>query len=260
MSETDQIQELTDKIKKFVIEADMDIVGIADVNNDLFLEAPETHQPKNILEDASSVIVFGKAMPRSIFRLTNHHTNLVHRTYHSLYKFLDITGVRLARYIESFGHYSISIPSYNPLAIEKLQPWGIISLKHAGLAAGLGKIAKNGLLIHPVHGTLLRLSGVITTAKLIASPLMEKNSCNECNLCVEKCPNRAFDKKGNFKKMTCLPNTVKHGINILHPYDQDYIKNIELISNTFLLEYSVGCTTCLDVCPVNKKRLSKLKS
>lgn len=103
MSEMNQIQELTDKVKKFVLEADMDIVGIADVNNDLFLEAPESHQPKNILEDASSVIVFGKSMPRSIFRLTNHHTNLVHRTYHSLYKFLDITGVRLAHYVESLG-------------------------------------------------------------------------------------------------------------------------------------------------------------
>ncbi len=260
MSETNRIQELTNKVKKFVLEADMDIVGIANVNNDLFLEAPESHQPKNILEDANSVIVFGKSMPRSIFRLKYHHTNLVHRAYHSLYKFLDITGVRLAHYVESLGYYSISIPSYNPLAIENFQPWGIISLKHAGLAAGLGKIAKNGLLIHPIHGTLLRLSAVITTAKLIADPIMEDNVCKECNLCIEKCPNKAFDKSGNFKKMTCLPNTVKHGINVLHPYDQDYIKNIELISNTFLLEYTIGCTTCLDVCPINKKHLSKLKN
>ncbi|MBY8989556.1 MAG: hypothetical protein KGD58_02285 [Candidatus Lokiarchaeota archaeon] len=149
MSETNNTQDLTDKIKKFVLEADMDIVGIADVNNDIFLEAPESHQPKNILEDANSVIVFGKPMPRSIFKLKNHHDRLVHRAYHSLYKLLDITGVKLARYIESLGHYSISIPSYNPLAIENFQPWGVLSLKHAGLAAGIGKIAKNGLLIHP---------------------------------------------------------------------------------------------------------------
>jgi len=255
MSETNRIQELTDKVKNFVIKAEMDVVGIADVNNDLFLEAPESHQPKNILEDANSVIVFGKSMPRSIFRLKNHQTNLLHRTYHSLFKLLDITGVRLAHYIESLGYYSITIPSYNPLAIENFQPWGIISLKHAGLAAGLGKIAKNGLLINPNHGTLLRLSAVITTAKLIVDPIMEENVCKECNLCVDKCPNRAFDKKGNFKKMTCLPNTVKHGINILHPPDPNYLKNIELISNTFFLEYRVGCTTCWDVCPINKKQL-----
>ena len=259
ISEINQIQELTNKIKNFVLDADMDIVGIADVNNDLFQEAPDSHQPKNILEGANSVIVFGKSMPRSIFRLKNHHTNLVHRAYHSLYKFLDITGVRLAHFVESLGHYSISIPSYNPLAIENFQPWGIISLKHAGLAAGIGKIAKDGLLIHPTHGTLLRLSAVITTAKLIPDPMMEDNVCKECNLCIDKCPNQAFDENGNFKKMTCLPNTVKHGLNILHPYNQDYLKNIELISNTFLLEYTIGCTKCLDVCPINKKKPFKTR-
>ncbi|MHA1914197.1 MAG: 4Fe-4S double cluster binding domain-containing protein [Promethearchaeota archaeon] len=258
MSKINKNQELTEKVKNFVLATGMDIVGIADVNNDLFLEAPESHQPKNILEDAKSVIVFGKSMPRSIFRLNNFHTNLVHRAYHSLYKLLDITGVKLAHYVESLGYYSISIPSYNPLAIENFQPWGVISLKHAGLAAGLGKIAKNGLLIHPIHGTLLRLSAVITTADLVADLMMEENVCSECNLCIEKCPNKAFDKNDNFKKMTCLPNTVKHGINILHPYNQDYLNNIELISNTFLLEYTIGCTVCLDVCPVNKKELSSL--
>ena len=45
MSEVNSNQELTDKAKEFVIQADMDIVGIADVNNELFLEAPESHQP-----------------------------------------------------------------------------------------------------------------------------------------------------------------------------------------------------------------------
>jgi epoxyqueuosine reductase QueG len=252
---SESIKILTDKIKKFVLEADMDVVGIADVNNDLFSEAPAAHQPKNILEGAKCVVVFGKSMPRSIFKLKNHHTNLVHRSYHSLYKLLDITGVKLARYIESLGYYSISIPSYNPLAIENFQPWGVISLKHAGLVAGLGNIAKNELLIHPIHGTLLRLSAVVTTADLMPDRLMDDDICKECNLCIEKCPNGAFDENGKFKKMTCLPNTVKHGINILHPYNQEYLKNIELISNTFLLEYSIGCTICLDVCPINKKNL-----
>lgn len=255
MSEMNQSQELTDKIKKFVLETGMDIVGVADVDYELFLEAPESHQPKNILEGAKSIIVFGKSMPRSIFRLKNHHDNLVHRAYHSLYKLIDITGVKVAHYIESLGYYSISIPSYNPIVIEHYMPWGVISLKHAGVAAGLGKIAKNGLLIHPHHGTLLRLSAVITTAKLIADQIAEENVCKECNLCIKKCPHNAFDKDGAFNKRICLPNTVKHGISILHPPDEDYRKNVELISNTFFLEYTIGCTICLDVCPINNKKL-----
>jgi hypothetical protein len=36
-------------------------------------------------------------------------------------------------------------------------------------------------------------------------------------------------------------------------FDQDYLKNIELISNTYFLEYTIGCTVCLEVCLINKK-------
>jgi len=36
-------------------------------------------------------------------------------------------------------------------------------MKHTGLTAGLGKIAKNDLLIHPIH----RLTALITTEKKI---------------------------------------------------------------------------------------------
>ncbi|MHA1301253.1 MAG: 4Fe-4S double cluster binding domain-containing protein [Candidatus Helarchaeota archaeon] len=250
---TNNTEELTKKIKDYTYNLDIDTVGIADIDNKLFLEAPDNHQPKNILKDAKSVIILGKTLPRSIFRLNNHQKILIHRVYHSTYNFLDVAAVRLSDYLETMGYYSISIPSYIPLAIENLEPWGVISLKHAGLAAGLGRIAKNGLLIHPEFGTLLRLSGVITTAKLIPDKMLEKDICRDCNLCIEHCPVKALKKSGKFSKIKCLNNVVKHGVNILHPYGENYIKNIELITNTMLLEYSLGCVKCLEVCPLNKK-------
>lgn len=250
------ITELTKKIKEYAFNLDMDAVGIADVENKIFLEAPEENQPKNIMKDAKSIIILGKSLPKSILNLNFHQKILIHRVYHSTYKFLDIAAVRLTDYLENLGFYSISIPSYVPLTIKNLEPWGVISLKHAGLAAGLGRIAKNGLLIHPKFGTLLRLSAVLTTAKLKPDKMLEEDICLDCDLCIENCPSNAFGKKtGKFKKMNCLNTVVKHGINELHPYDQNYIKNIELITNTLLIEYSIGCTTCLEVCPINKKPL-----
>ena len=237
---------------------DLDAVGIADVENELFLNAPKEHQPKNILNDAKSVIVFGKTLPKSVLKLNYYRNHLIHRLYHSIYKFIDITAIRLSDYIESLGYYSIPIPSYIPLEIENLEPWGIISLKHAAVAAGLGRIAKNGLLIHPKYGTLIRLSAVITTAKLKPDQMLEKDICLDCNLCIENCPTKAFGKKtSKFNKIKCLNAVVKHGVNELHPYDQNYIKNIELITNTMLIEYTVGCTKCLEVCPLNNAPLTK---
>ena len=253
----DKQLSLTEKIKKYLYQMDIDIIGIADANHELFNDAPKKHHPKNILEGVKSVIIFGKPMPKSILKLANYKKQLVHRTYHSLYKYLDIVATRLSCHLESLGFYSVPVPSYIPLSIENLEPWGIISLKQAGLIAGLGTIAKNGLLINPDYGTLLRLSGVITTAKLTPNKMLEEDVCKDCNLCIEACPANAFSKRGKFRKLNCLSRVVKHGFNIFHPLqEKKYLKNLELISNTVLLEYSIGCTKCLEVCPLNKRQLN----
>ena len=160
MSEVKIAEELSKEVKKFALELDLDVVGIASADNELFLEAPPEYQPKNILEGAKSIIVTGKTMPKGTFKLNHHKMNIVHRLYHSLYKFLDICATRISDFLEVQGHYSIPIPAYIPLTFKNLLPWGIISLKHAALAAGLGEIARNGLFIHPKYGTLIRLSAV----------------------------------------------------------------------------------------------------
>ncbi|HUX97979.1 MAG TPA: 4Fe-4S double cluster binding domain-containing protein [Candidatus Deferrimicrobium sp.] len=242
---------LTDKVKKFITTLDLDIFGIASANNALFSEAPVEYQPRNILEGAQSVLVIGKTVPKGTFKLNYHRNNIVHRLYHSIYKFLDITATRISDFLESLGYYAIPIPSYIPLTMRNLEPWGIISLKHAAVAAGLGEIARNGLFIHPKFGTLIRLSGIITTAELVPNLKFEGEICRDCNLCIDNCPAKAFDKKGQFMKLACLRDVIKHGINILHPYDKNYVKNLELITNTMMVEYTVGCTKCLEVCPIN---------
>lgn len=257
MQESKKINELTKKVKEYAMSLELEAFGVASAGDDLFLEAPEDRQPKNILEGAQSVIVTGKVMPKGAFKLKHHHNNVVHRLYHSLYKYLDICATRISGYLENLGYYAIPIPSYVPMSYKGLEPWGIISLKHAALAAGLGEIAKNGLFIHPQFGTLLRLSAVITTAELTPNEKFEGQICRDCNLCIENCTARAFDKDGKFQKLMCLREVVKHGIPVFHPYDKLFIKNLELVTNTTYIEYALGCTKCLEVCPVNKTPLKK---
>ncbi|MFX1275805.1 MAG: hypothetical protein ACFFBP_16790 [Promethearchaeota archaeon] len=46
---------------------------------------------------------------------------------------------------------------------------------------------------------------------------------------------------------------VKTGVFELHSMgDPEFVKNMELITNTILLEYSFGGIKCLEVCPLNK--------
>lgn len=255
MSKSNNNKELTDKVKEYISKLDLDVLGIASADDELFLEAPSDYQPKNILEGAKSIIVTGKTMPKGAFKVNYHHNNIVHRVYHSLYKHLDICASRISCHLESLGFYAIPIPSYIPLAYRGLEPWGIISLKHAAVAAGLGKIAKNGLFMHPEFGTLIRLSAVITTAELNPDPRYEGEICRDCDLCIKNCTAKAFNKEGKFQKLMCLREVVKHGIPIFHPYDKQFISNLELVTNTTYIEYALGCTKCLEVCPVNKRPL-----
>lgn len=257
ISEAEDINNLTKKVKEFGYSIDVDVIGIADVNNELFLKAPNDHQPKNILEGANSVIVLGKAIPSGVFKVKNYRSHALTRVHHSFFKFMDICAGRLANYVESLGFYAIATPAHIPFifkTFKKPESWGMLSLKHAGVAAGLGRIAKDGLLIHPKYGTLLRLSSVITTAKLLPDPMIKEDICLECNLCVDNCTGNAFDADGKFDKFKCYPRTVLHAFKWLHPYNEEYIKNIEIITNTTFLEYNLGCYKCLEVCPLNNPK------
>ncbi|MBD3229361.1 MAG: 4Fe-4S dicluster domain-containing protein [Candidatus Lokiarchaeota archaeon] len=87
--------------------------------------------------------------------------------------------------------------------------------------------------------------------------MIEKEICKDCDLCINACPANAFSSRGKFRKLNCLNKVVKHGFNVFHPLqEKNYLKNIELISNIILIEYAIGCTECLEVCPLNKKPLS----
>ncbi|MBN2348313.1 MAG: hypothetical protein JXJ22_05720 [Bacteroidales bacterium] len=67
-------------------------------------------------------------------------------------------------------------------------------MKHSAELAGLGSIGKNTLLINKKFGNRLWLGGVITNAKL-ESDEKTKNFCpNNCEICIDACPQSALDK------------------------------------------------------------------
>lgn len=135
---------------------------------------------------------------------------------------------------------------------------GLISLKLAALVAGLGKIAKSELLMHPKFGTLVRLAAVVTTAKLLPDPRSKDNICTDCGLCIDNCPAKAFDKNGKYLPNKCSRRSMEHGNFVLHKFTPEYLKDFEIIINTTLLEYSITCSVCQEICPINK--IPKIKS
>ena len=114
--------EIKEDIKRW-IENKVDVVGFAPV--DRFEEAPEAHHPQRMLQGAKTVIVYGRMIPRGVMKSPDYGKYFLHRSYHSVYPYLDELGdegkIRLNTGVDvikadTFGQYqeyleSIGIPS-----------------------------------------------------------------------------------------------------------------------------------------------------
>jgi len=248
---------MSEELKKSIVEhlnSRVNAIGFAPV--DRFDDAPGMHHPANACKDAQTVIVFGKTVPRGILRSPDYNLYALHRSYHTVYKHLDELALKLCNFVEAQGDFlAVPIPSYAPMVFHGMEPWGILSLKHAAACAGLGAFGRSEQMYHQKYGSLLRLGAVVTNAELPGDPLIDEDPCPpKCNACQQVCPSKAFDNKGKFSKMTCLQYSIKHAIYPLALKDEIGLKHIERVINTAGYNYWLACDECLKVCPLNKKR------
>lgn len=227
-----------------------------------FSGAPEGHRPKDLLEGARSVVVFGIAVPRGSFRSPRYRSHFLHRSYHTVYPRLDGVGLELALFMEEAGHEAVAIPSYAPLVFRGAEPWGLLSLRHAAQLAGLGTFGRSGMIYHPVYGSRLRLGAVVTTAEVRARSgdggrpgdavsAMEVLCPEGCTRCADVCPAGAISEE-DFNKMACLSHSVRHAIYPLALRDEGGRRNIELVVNTAGYDYWIRCFECIKACPLDR--------
>jgi epoxyqueuosine reductase QueG len=106
----------------------------------------------------------------------------------------------------------------------------VLSYKHAGQAAGLGKIGWNGLLIAPGLGPRVRLSACVTEAELPPTSALNMTfKCDKCRLCIEHCPAKA----------------------IAEPQSGEQYAVDKFACSTFLTASGL-CAECMRVCPAYK--------
>lgn len=230
-------------------------VGFAPV--DRFEGAPEEHHPAYVLDGAATVIVLAVAVPKGILHSKGRSLYSLHRAYHTVYPLLDEIGLSLANHIEEqTGHLATTVPSYAPLTYrEGIEPWGVLSLKHAAVRAGLGAFGKNGLVHNPDFGTMLRLGAVVTTAPFEGSEMLGDDPCPPgCKLCHKACPSQAIGPEGEFAKLTCLGHTIKHAIYPLAIRSKEDMRHLERITNTAGYNYWLTCHVCLSSCPNNRPK------
>lgn len=195
----------SNKIKEIVLTSGADICGIAGIER--FKDAPPGFSPKDIFENAKSVIVFAKRLPDSVF---NTKSTIP-------YSFVDDIAMKeifrltlsISVILEDHDISALPVPSepYDYWDEDSMTGKGLLSLKHAAHFAGLGSIGRNSLLCNPHYGNLLKLGALVTDCELESDPIVDYDFCSDnCNLCIENCPSGALGGETVIQK-NCRPNS-----------------------------------------------------
>ncbi|MRR38918.1 hypothetical protein EG829_30565 [bacterium] len=144
----------------------------------------------------------------------------------------------------------------------------MLSLKHAAAEAGMGRLGKSSLLIHPELGNIVRLGAVITDMGWPENPAIEDGDpCpDNCRACEKACPVGAI-RDGRVNKTACMGRCIRH-VMLPPAFMLPAMKRVvaaspmltrfmELFSLNFFESYGIGCTACLKACPHfpgNRKR------
>ncbi|MBI4768405.1 MAG: hypothetical protein HY787_28075 [Deltaproteobacteria bacterium] len=183
---------LEEKVKEFALDSGADFVGIAPRSR--FEDTPGFSDPKALLPDFRSVVVFGIAMNRGALKAWFSKSNrrpLVLQDKLATEE-IDLISMRLSRWLEKQGFPSLFIAQngfYNAL---RGRP--DFSHKHAAVAAGLGRLGLSSNFVHTGYGASVHITSVITEAELTPDPLVsdENNPCSGCRTCLQICPMQAM--------------------------------------------------------------------
>jgi epoxyqueuosine reductase len=111
--------------------------------------------------------------------------------------------------------------------------------------AGLGELARNGLLITPAFGPRVRLAKVLTDLPLIPDRPIEFgvwDFCLKCEKCAVKCPSNSIA----YGEPTDKPNNISNRQGVLR-----WPINAETCLK-FWANNGTDCSNCIRTCPFNK--------
>ncbi len=214
-------------VKKILTGEGASLCGIAPV--DRFVDAPSGFHPLDIYEYCRSVVVFAKHLPAGTLSARS-------RVPYSLandvvIEEVDAMGFRACLALEELGATCVPVPTDSPVEHweeERRHGQGILSLRHAGMLAGLGVLGRNTLLINQRYGNMIQIGAILVDVELEGDPLASYETCApDCGLCLESCPAGALD-----------------GTTV----DQSLCRPVSIVTNA-RGQLVKGCYVCRRVCP-----------
>lgn len=219
-------------LQDIIAKLDVNAAGIASLAEWKGTRLEET--ALRLLPQARSVVVFAMEIYPEVLALSSpeHITgaaslnDLLTSNVTYLYGRLTKAAFDVAKACHSVGLKALPLPAAGCPSDGRFLE-AVFSYKHAGQAAGLGKIGWHSLLITPGFGSRVRLSACLTEAELQPTSINKmKFKCERCRLCLDICPAGALAE----------PEA-----------GEPYIINKFACSS--FVNASGGCSECMRVCP-----------
>ena len=149
------------------------------------------------------------------------------------YSKMAFTAGLLAHHIRGLGYKAVACGNDTACSIP------------IAIDAGLGELARNGLLITPAFGPRVRLAKVLTDLPLVADRPIEFgvwDFCLKCEKCADKCPSGSIAHGSP----TDTPNNISNREGVLR-----WPINAETCL-AFWAANGSDCANCIRTCPFNK--------
>jgi len=199
---------MKDLIKNFAKDVGVDDIGFASIEN---YNSPNTPPIKEIYSKAKIIIVLAF---QQLDNCENENIQIASAGSKILSDFADSSTYKIARFLkQEFKATVISIPRMTPVNrdIKTGLLFADVSLRHAAVAAGLGCFGKHNLVIHPVMGTKVVFTAIITNLYIEPDSPIEEDLCIDCDICLNQCPVNVLDEENRTDVMKCMFNCRPYG-------------------------------------------------
>jgi epoxyqueuosine reductase len=225
---------LTEELKKKVLSAGIDIVGVTSAEPFRIKgEEERTVDPKETLKDAQSVIVCGfcvynklelNILPSEPDKPRGRFSPYGSRAISPMYAYTEKV---IQQFLGQKGFKVFSSAN--------------IPAKMAAVRAGLGNYGKNSLVLTEKFGSLVIFETLVTDAPLdYEDHPIEVSNCGECNICLKACPTQALYAPFKINKARCITNWQRGAFAPINLREKQ--------ENSLF-----GCGECVKACPKNKE-------
>lgn len=182
-------------------------------------------------------------------------------------EFSRSVNYRLARFLERAGGKAMPVSASYPMEMSAATKGstGEVSLRHAAVAAGLGRFGRHNIVIHPRLGTRVIFSAILTDLHLPSDLPLADDLCLQCGVCVRACPADALAVPGQTNIGRCLAKSQPYGIGGSIKFwsrfaeadgaeQQAMLKDPEYwkLYQAGFIGFQYFCFNCLSSCPVGQ--------